>query len=133
VKKLSLVLCFVVFSFYPLVAQDASASRPPSVTEVMNFFDVMGMRAQMQSMLESERKQLKVSFNDMFRKTLPAASAKERDQFLSIMDEAMNDPFKDYPMEDILRDMISVGPNRNGSFLFISGRSEGAQGNASHD
>jgi len=99
----------MLFAIYSAAGQDAASSAPPpSVTEVMNYFEVMGIRGQMQTLLEAERKQLRVSFSDMFDKTLPAASAKEREQFLSLMDGAMNDLFSDYPIEDILRDMVPI-------------------------
>jgi hypothetical protein len=43
---------------------------------------------------------------DMFRKMLPGPTAEEKGQFHEIMDAMVSDMFKNYPAEDILRDMI---------------------------
>ncbi len=108
-KKIFVALCVAVCAVCPLKAQDSTpANAAPSVQEVMDFFDVMDIRTQMQTMLEAEQKQLKLSFGDMFGKMLPDATPKEREQFQAIMESTMNDLFSNYPVEEILRDMVPI-------------------------
>jgi len=103
------LVCLALFATLPLRAQDASPSGPaPTVQEVMHFFDIMDLRTQMQSMLQAQQKQMKASFGDMFGKTIPNATPKEREQFVSIMDSTMSDLYANYPIDDILRDMVPI-------------------------
>jgi uncharacterized protein len=85
-----------------------TASQPPTTEEVMKFFEIMHIREQMQSMLQSEQKQINVMVNDMFSKKLPDASPENRERFQGMMNGMMSDMFSNYPVEDILRDMVPV-------------------------
>src|SRR5215467_5306576 len=108
-KRLILVTCLLCIVSCPLLAQsNIQANRPPSVQQVMEFFNVMHLHDQMQSMLQSEQKQLKVMLDDMFAKRLPNATPDEQAKFQKIMSGAMGDMFKDFPIDDLLRDMVPI-------------------------
>jgi hypothetical protein len=100
----------VLMTAFPLFAQQDSEAtrRPPSVAEVMKFFEVMHIHDQMQSMLQTERQQFHIIIQDMFSKRLPNATPEQRAQFQKLTEDAMNDLIKNYPLDDVLRDMVPV-------------------------
>jgi len=108
-KRLLLIASILMLAVGPLYSQaDTTSYRPPSVQEVMDFFKVMHFHDQMQSMLDNERKQMNVMSDDMFTKALPNGTAEERAQFKKILNSTMDDVFKDFPIDDLLRDMVPV-------------------------
>jgi hypothetical protein len=109
-KRFLLLTWLVVIVASPLFAQqDSSAQRrPPSVDQVMKFFDIMQLREKMQTMLQMEQKQSDAMITDLFNKRMPDATAAQRAQFKSIVNDAINGVFVDYPIDDILRDMVPV-------------------------
>jgi uncharacterized protein len=109
VKKILMLLCGLAVAISPSLAQNAASNNsPPTVTEVMKFFEVMGTRDLLHNVLKAEQEQLKTSSSDMFGKLLPDANPKQREAFQSIMNSEMDDLVKNYPFDDILRDMIPV-------------------------
>jgi len=112
-KRSLLIACLLVVSTCSLWGQPSamSANRPPSTEQVMKFFEVMHLRTQMQTMLQTEQKQINIMVGDMFSKRMPDATAEQRKQFESLMSDMMNDLFKDYPIDDLLRDMVPVYQN----------------------
>jgi uncharacterized protein len=109
-KGLALLYCIAAVTACPLLAQQnpTSGALPPTTTEVMNFYEVMHVREQTQTMLEAEQKQVRIMIGDMFSKKLPDATAEQRKQFEQLMDTMVTDVFKNYPIDDILREMVPV-------------------------
>jgi hypothetical protein len=109
-----IVAVFSVVSWIcPLWAQQgstaaASSTVPPSFSEVMHFYDVMQVRQQLPAILDAEQKQIRIVINEMFAKSLPNASPAQKKQIDELVDGMVNDIFKDYPTENILRDMVPV-------------------------
>ena len=112
-KRSLLIACLLVVATCSLWGQQSatSANQPPSTEQVMKFFEVMHLRAQMQTMLQTQQKQVNIMVGDMFSKRMPDATAEQRKQFESLMSDMMNDLFKDYPIDDLLRDMVPVYQN----------------------
>jgi hypothetical protein len=109
-KRLCLLISALLIGSSVVVAQqDAAASRrAPTVTQVMKFFEVMHVRDQMQVMLQAEQKQLDIMMSDMLSKNLPTATADQKQKFTKLTTDAMNDLMKNYPVDDVLRDMVPV-------------------------
>lgn len=109
-KRLCLLICtLLINSCLVLAQQDSAASRqPPTVAQVMKFFEVMHIRDQMQVMLQTQQKQLDAMMSDMLGKYLPNATADQKAKFTKLTTDAMNDVMKNYPIDDVLRDMIPV-------------------------
>jgi hypothetical protein len=104
-----MLLFSIALAISPSWAQNSATSDPPpSVTEVMNFFEVMGTRDLLRNVLKAQQEQLKTSSWAMFGKMLSDATPKQREDFESIMNSFMDDLVKNYPVDDILRDMIPV-------------------------
>ena len=109
-KRLFLHVSVVLIGSFLLVAQQdpAASRRPPTVAQVMKFFEVMHIRDQMQAMLQTQQKQFDVMMSDMLKKYLPNATAEQQGKFKKLTTDAMNDLTKNYPVDDVLRDMIPV-------------------------
>jgi hypothetical protein len=86
----------------------ASGSRPPNVEQVMKFFEVMQLRQKMQTTLEAEQKQTDTIVTDMFSKRMPDATEAQRAQFVKIVNSAMSELFNNYPIDEMLRNMVPV-------------------------
>ena len=74
----------------------------------MKFFEVMHIHEQMQSMLQTQQKQFNSMMKDMFTKQLPNATPEQKVQFERLTSTAMNDLITNYPIDDVLRDMVPV-------------------------
>lgn len=98
-----LAMCPAMFA-----EQTAQTELPPTAAEVMKFFEVMHVRETSLAMIQAEQNQVKIMVQDMFKKQIPDATPEQQQKFQHIMDGAINDIFKDYPVEDILRDMVPV-------------------------
>ena len=112
-KNLLLFACLIAGISGSLFAQgDSDTSRlPPTREQVMKFFEVMHLRDQVQARLQAEQKQAKVMVGDMFAKQLPNATQEQRAQFDALINTAMGDLFTNYPIDDVLRDMVPVYQN----------------------
>lgn len=106
-SKMVMLLCSIFLLACSLLSQDSS-TVPPTATEVMKFFEVMHVREQSEAMLQAQQKQIKVMIGDMFNKELPNATPAERTKLDDLMNSAMTDLFANYPIDDILRDMVPV-------------------------
>jgi|SRR6185312_3134948 len=104
------LMCLILAGAFPLWGQQSSEAdrRPPTAAQVMKFFEVMHIHDQMQSMLQTEQKQMNIMMGDMFDKQLPKATPKQRADFEKLTSDAMNDLITNYPIDDVLRDMIPV-------------------------
>jgi hypothetical protein len=109
-KRWGSLICIILMGAFPLLAQQGSEAtrRPPTAAQVMKFFEVMHIHDQMQSMLQTEQKQINIMMSDMFKKELPTASPKQRADFEKLISSAMNELTTNYPLDDVLRDMIPV-------------------------
>ncbi|HSZ63791.1 MAG TPA: DUF2059 domain-containing protein [Terriglobales bacterium] len=109
-KRLLLLTFLVAVATYPVFAQQGptSSGRPPSVEQVMKFFEVMQLRQKMQTMLEAEQKQTDTMVTEMFSKRLPDATQAQRAQFVKIVNGAISEVFDNYPIDEMLRDMVPV-------------------------
>jgi hypothetical protein len=107
------VVCLLAVTTCSLWGRQSAttANQPPSTEQVMKFFEVMHLREQMQGMLQTEQKQVNIMVGDMFSKRMPDATAEQRKQFESMMSDMANDLFKNYPIDDLLRDMVPVYQN----------------------
>lgn len=104
-----LLASFFLFFGGALAAQQtAGPAVPPTTAEVMKFYEVMHLRQQTQTMLEVQQKQIKIMMNDVLTQNLPGATAKQRQHFQQMMDSMVGNVFKDYPIDEILRDMVPV-------------------------
>jgi hypothetical protein len=112
-KRLYLPTCLLAIATCPLFAQQGPVAqrRPPSSEQVTKFFEVMHLHDQMQTMLQTEQKQMNVIFTDMFNKEKPQATSEERTKFQNLINTVMGDLFASYPIEDVLRDMVPVYQN----------------------
>jgi hypothetical protein len=77
----------------------------------MKFFEVMHLHDQMQALLQTEQKQINVMVGDMFAKQLPNGTQEQRAQFDKLMNIAIGDLFTNYPIDDVLRDLVPVYQN----------------------
>jgi uncharacterized protein len=68
----------------------------------------MQLRQKMQTMLQTEQKQSDTMVTDLFNKRMPEATAAQRAQFKSIVNDAISGVFTDYPIDEVLRDMVHV-------------------------
>jgi len=98
---------------YPLLAQQVpnAGQLPPTREQVMKFFEVMHLHDQMQTLLQTEQKQINVMAGDMFSKQLPNATPEQRAQLSKLINTAIGDLFTNYPLDDVLRDMVPVYQN----------------------
>jgi|SRR5271155_1528596 hypothetical protein len=91
----------------PTNAPDSSTLRPTN-TQVMKFMEAMKTRSRLQSSLETQRQELGITVHNMFCKALPDATPAEKAKFESIVANALGEIFANYPIEDVLRDMIPI-------------------------
>lgn len=109
-KRCALLTCWILAAAFPLLAQQSvdADRRPPSVAQVTRFFDLMHIHEQMRSMLQAEQKQLNLMMHDLFAKQLPNASDSQRAAFEKLINDAMNELVTNYPIDDVLRDMVPI-------------------------
>ncbi len=74
----------------------------------MKFMEVMQTRSRLQSSLQTQREEVGTRVHNMFRKALPDATPAEKAKFENIVANALGDVFANYPIEDVLRDMIPI-------------------------
>jgi hypothetical protein len=112
-KRSLLIALFVAVVICPLYAQQDSkaANQPPTREQVLKYFEIMHLHDQMQTMLQTQQKQMNVMAGDMFKKMIPDATPEQTGRFQSLMNELMNDLIKNYPIDDVLRDMVPVYQN----------------------
>jgi hypothetical protein len=113
--KRFVVLAFLVTLFastllgqqQPTNPPDSSTLRPTG-TQVMMFMEAVQTRSRLQSSLQTQREEVGIRVHNMFRKALPDATPKEKTKFENIVANALGDVFANYPIDDVLRDMIPI-------------------------
>jgi uncharacterized protein len=102
VKKYCLLIVLLLsVAISPLFAQSDS---PATREDVLKLFDVMNIRDQMRTVMESVAKQQRSMIHDAMRKRSPQISEEE----LSHMDQSTSDLMKDLPIDGMIDDMIPV-------------------------
>ena len=85
-----------------------SSTMQPTRTEVLKFMEVMQTRHRLESMARTQQEELKTRVHNMFSKALPDATPAEQAKFEDIVASTLGDLFTDYPVDDVLRDMIPI-------------------------
>jgi hypothetical protein len=86
----------------------AASNLSPTTTQVLKFMEVMQVRQRLQSTLQTEQDQISTVVHNMFHKALPDATPAEKADFEEIIASELEGMFSDYPVEDVLRDMVPV-------------------------
>jgi hypothetical protein len=89
---------------------DASAAGNlmPTRPEVEKFMEVMQLRQRMQGMRQAQQEETKRLSHDMFAKSLPEATTKQKAEYEKIVADEFSTMFADYPIEDALRDVVPI-------------------------
>jgi hypothetical protein len=89
---------------------DAStvSNLPPTTTQVVKFMEVMQVRQRIQGAVKTEQDQMRTVVHNMFHKALPDATPAEKAAFEEIVASEFDKMFSDYPLEDVLRDMVPI-------------------------
>jgi hypothetical protein len=105
VKKVYVLLMFAFLLTKNATAQVAVASDAPATREdVVKLFELMHVQQQTQSAIESMLKQQRVMVRGALRKRHPEISEEE----LKSADKYMDDFWRDFPVAQMLDDMIPV-------------------------
>jgi hypothetical protein len=105
VKKVYVLLMFAFLLTKNATAQVAAASDAPATREdVVKLFELMHVQQQTQSAIESMLKQQRVMVREALRKRHPEISEEE----LKSADKYMDDFWRDFPVAQMLDDMIPV-------------------------
>jgi hypothetical protein len=112
-KSLCAFVFFALVLAGPVLSQqkpDAStvSNLPPTTTQVVKFMEVMQVRQRIQSAVKTEQDQTKTVVHNMFHKALPDATPAERAEFEEIVASEFDKMFSDYPLDDVLRDMVPI-------------------------
>jgi hypothetical protein len=98
----------------PIVGQQkpngipASSTLRPTTAQVLKFMEVMQVRQRLQSTLQTQQEEVKTVTHNMFHKALPEATPAEKAEFEEIVSSELKTMFADYPIDDVLRDMIPI-------------------------
>jgi hypothetical protein len=109
--SLTKVLCtLALLPAWFLAAQEKMSADnvPPSTAEVMRFYEVIHVHQQMQTMMDTQQKQVRIETDDLFGRLLPEATDNQRKQLTEIAGSTVSNMFKDYPIDNILREMVPV-------------------------
>jgi hypothetical protein len=85
-----------------------SSSPPPTRAEVVKFMEVMQVRQRLQSQVQTQQEEIKTVTHNMFNRVLPDATPAQKAKFEDIVASALGGMFTNYPIEDVLRDMIPI-------------------------
>ena len=94
----------LVFLVTSAMAQAAPADVPATREDILKLFDVMQIKQQMRSVMDAMMKQQTDLAHDTIRKRYPQASSAKIAEFDRVMQETM----KDFPVDDLLDDMVPV-------------------------
>lgn len=97
------VLALVVASH----AQQMSRDNPASKEDILRLYKAMHIRERTQVMMDQSKTQSKVFLTDFLLKQVPGVSDK-REQVDAMVDEMLNEIFKNYPTDEILEDSIPI-------------------------
>jgi len=113
-KSLCASVCIALMLAGPLGCQQKPSDSPaasnlhPTTTQVWKYMEVMQVRQRLQGGVQAEQEQIKTVVHNMFHKALPDATPAERAEFEDIVASEFKEMFSDYPVEDVLRDMVPV-------------------------
>ncbi len=116
-KRFAVSAVIVALFACPLLGQRQPESVPGSLTsrptaaQVMKYMEAMQTRSRLQSSVTTQREELGIRVHNMFRKALPDATPAEKAKFEKIVADTLGDVFANYPVEDVLRDMIPIYQN----------------------
>jgi hypothetical protein len=85
------------------LAQSASADAP-SPEEVLNLFQVMHVREQTMAVMQKSEQQIKTITRDLIERRIPNITAMQ----LAELDAMIGDLYENYPVDQILGDMVPV-------------------------
>jgi hypothetical protein len=85
-----------------------SSTLQPTTSEVLKFMEVMQVRHRLESMAQTQQEGLKTRVHNVFSKALPDATPSEKAKFEEIAASTLGDLFTNYPVDDVLRDMIPI-------------------------
>ena len=90
-------------------AQQASPNDVPATKEeIEKLMVAMHLRERMEDLVKNSRKQTKGLLTDLVNKQADALTPEEVSQLQSMMDDMIEDIYKDYPIEAIMQDMVPV-------------------------
>lgn len=111
-RRMSVVVVFLMFVGCSLSAQQSAVSQSstvaPTRAQVVAFMEVMQVRERLQSMLQTQQEEMTTVTHNMFNKALPDATPAQKSKFEEIVAGALGNLLKDYPVDDVLRDMITI-------------------------
>ncbi len=99
-RCLFVLLCLAMAGF-PLLAQ---SDPPASREDVVKLFDVMNIRDQMRTVMESVAKQQRAMIHEGLKKRSPEITEED----LARMDQFTSDIMKDMPVDGMIDDMVPV-------------------------
>ena len=103
------VILVVVFTAAAGWTQEPTASDVPATKEdIEKLFVAMHLRERMEDIIQNTRKQTKLVLTDLVNKQADVLTPKEISQLQRMMDDMIDDVYKDYPLEAILQDMVPV-------------------------
>jgi hypothetical protein len=85
-----------------------ASNLPPTTTQVLKFMELMQVRERLQSALKTQQEDIRSVTHNLFHKALPDATPTEKAEFEEIVASELKAMFADYPVDDVLRDMIPV-------------------------
>jgi len=106
-------LCGIVFALFLAISaswaqQVSSSGGPASKQDIERLFVALHVRERQQLIVDNSRKQAKTMLNEILQKELPEASKEEFSQMRKMIDEMIDDIEKDYPMDEILKDLVPI-------------------------
>jgi len=113
-KRLCGSMCVALMLAGPVGCQEKPNDSPvasnlhPTTTQVLKYMEVMQVRQRLQNNVQAEQEQMKTVVHNMFHKALPDATAAEKAEFEEIVASELKGMLSDYPVEDVLRDMVPV-------------------------
>ena len=81
-----------------------STADAPSPEEVMNLFQVMHVREQTMAVMQKSEQQIKTITRDLIERRIPNINAMQ----LAELDAMIGDLYENYPVDQILGDMVPV-------------------------
>jgi hypothetical protein len=70
--------------------------------------EAMQVRQRLQSSIQIQKEEVETTVHNMFHKMLPDATPAQKEALEGAATKALRDIFTDYPVDDVLRDMIPI-------------------------
>jgi hypothetical protein len=113
-KRFAVSVALATLFACPILGQQKATDAPdsstlrPTRTQVEKFMEVMQVRQRLQSMVQTQQEDIKATTHNMFSKALPDATPAQKAKFEDIVASAFGTLFTNYPIDDVLRDMIPI-------------------------